>query len=128
MPRARVWTLKGIQGVPLAAMARVRHNGALITQAAISSVSVTIQRYNGGDTEEITPPSLTVAGTVFDALQTDDRWTADDTGYNFLATIAGEYFADPDEYWIVFVFNPTSGGDFVVICRATILPNMGALP
>lgn len=57
-------------------------DGAYVTQASISQILVKV--VPAGDTSN---PTLNVTldktEVIFDALQTDARWTVDSTGYNF---------------------------------------------
>lgn len=71
-------------------LARVDYwTGSLITQATTSSIKYTIYDlgYGGGDNPTAvtghSDVALTKGDVVFDALQTDGRWTEDATGYNF---------------------------------------------
>lgn len=126
MPRARVWTFSGFQLVGATLLSRVFHNGVPITKAGLNGITVTVKRFNAGDTPAVTygPAPLVVANTVFDVYQTDARWTQDTIGYNFAASIPNTAFPEDDEYWVAFVFDPTSGTDFLQLCRGTILPNL----
>lgn len=61
---------------------------------------------------------LTIATVVFDTLQTDARWTADTTGYNFRDEIADTNFLTGNSHYLVeYMFNPDtgSGADFPVV-------------
>jgi hypothetical protein len=135
MPKARVWPFTGFQNVPATPLSRVLFNGIPITQASISAITYTVKQFNEGE------PAVTAAKTplvinevVFNSLQgnvtnPDPRWTKDGIGFNFAPTVPPAAFPEADEYWVVFVFTPTSGYPFVQICRATILPNLvGAVP
>lgn len=74
-------------------LARLRHwDGTLVTQADVSAIEYTA--YALGATEDDRTAidghaaiSIPVATGIFDALQTDDRWDRDATGYNFRHTI-----------------------------------------
>jgi hypothetical protein len=72
-------------------------DGANITQASVDSL--TFNLYQKRTTAAaLQSYSLVVAKVVFDALQTDDRWTVDSTGYNVGYLLPNYYMAEPYEY------------------------------
>ena len=123
MPEARIWKTPGYEQTDLPILGRVWHDGALITQAAISSITCSVRRYPKatGVAAVTSTPTVVVASAVFDALQTSARWTRDATGYNFAFTVPAAAFAAPDLYTVVFTFTPVSGSAFPVICRAPLI-------
>ena len=101
-------------------MARVAGaDGANITQASISTITVTI--FNRiTKVEIIAQASLTVADVIFDTLQKDARWTLDSTGYNFRHVVAAASLAEPSIIHAVeYKFTPTSGQVFWVVFDLT---------
>lgn len=94
-------------------------DGSEIAQADISAAEYSIYLLDPNDADERTAvtghdgESLTVSDIIYDALQTDDVWTEDSTGYNFrhtpevdeddAFTVAGR------EYLVEYLLTPTSG-------------------
>lgn len=107
-------------------MARVYGNAATaITQATISSITCAVYDLTTGSS--VVTPSVVVATSVFDTLQTDARWTADATGYNFRYDLPATAFPTGDRrYRIEFVFTPTSGAVFVVLFEADAIALYGS--
>lgn len=94
-------------------------NGAYITQAGTLSISCAVY-----DLHSVTPnvaiatPTVTVASSVFDTLQTGLDWTRDATGYNFRHQLADTTFATGNHvYQVEYTFVPTSGDDARAIYR-----------
>lgn len=87
-------------------------DGSLITQASISSIAIKV--YDDGDpTAAVDELALTVADVVFDALQTDERWQEDSSGYNFGYALPAESLPDGQKNYNVEVkFTPASGEAF----------------
>lgn len=106
-----------------ALMARVTGNSAAnITQASLTAIK--LYSYNKAD---LTTPiannvTVVIASTVFDTLQTDDRWTEDEDGYNFRYDVPQSYLPAPGHYRFEFRFDPVSGGDFHVVFEGEVLP------
>ena len=96
-------------------MARIQGDDAVnITQATTSAITVAV--FKNANTAATYTASLTVADVVFDALQTDARWSKDSTGYNFRYAVIASVFADGDAtYTVEFKFTPTSGSQYFVI-------------
>ena len=71
----------------------VGEDAAAVNQSTISTATYSVFLLDESDPDERTAVaghngvSLAVSSIIFDALQTDDRWTVDDTGYNFRHTI-----------------------------------------
>ena len=83
---------KLFEGVSPSLMARVVGSDAVaLTQSDIASIAYSIWDLSATGTV-VNSGSLTVANVIFDALQTDARWTADSTGYNFRWQPAGSLF------------------------------------
>lgn len=83
-------------------MARVTLNGSNVTQASLTSITRKIFDLDGDTpTTAIDTATPAVASTIFDTLQTDGRWTVDETGYNFRNTIGGAEFPDPNHTYRV---------------------------
>ena len=105
----------GREGSPHVCMGRIQGIGATnITQASITSITCNVFDLSGDtpDTAETTP-TVTVATSVYDTLQTDGMWTKDTTGYNFAFTVPASSFSTGDHtYWIEFTFQPTSGDSY----------------
>jgi hypothetical protein len=96
-------------------LARVHGNdAAAITQATISTITYKLYDVTGATpTTVVTSASLTVASVVYDALQTDSRWTADGTGYNFAHTVAAASLSDANRaYRVEYRFVPATGEAF----------------
>ncbi len=104
-------------------MARVIGNaGTAITQASLSSISYKVFDLATGETA-LQSGVLTISAVVFDALQTDARWTADSTGYNFLHACPASWFTDANhQYRIEYKFTPASGEVCWVVALLTTLP------
>ena len=98
-------------------MARFQVDGANGVQADVTSIERQIFNITGStpDTALFTD-AITVNDAVFDTLQTDDRWDADSTGYNFRDRIPGSKFASGActyrvEYW----FTGSSSEKFPIV-------------
>ena len=96
-------------------MARIQGDDAVnITQATTSAITVAVFKH--ANPPATSTASLTVADVVFDALQTDSRWSHDSIGYNFRTQLPSLVFADGDAtYTVEFKFTPTSGSQYFVI-------------
>ena len=97
------------------AMARVvGADASVITQASTASIERKIFDLTGltPGTAESTD-AIVVADSVFDSLQTDARWTADSTGYNFRDTMAAANFPTGNHrYRVEYKFTPVAGDVF----------------
>jgi len=97
-------------------MARITGlDGAVITQGSISTITCAVFDPTGAS---VATPTVVVADSVFDALQTDARWTVDSTGYNFRYDVAASVMATGDKtYRFEFKFTPSSGEVFFVVAQ-----------
>ena len=97
-------------------MARVTGlDGTNITQASISTITCAV--FDSAGTAAGTP-SIVVANSVFDTLQTDSRWSRDDTGYNFRHDVAATVMATGDDtYRFEYLFTPATGEVFFVVAN-----------
>lgn len=114
MPKPIVFELQTVEQTDTPLLARVKHGGSLITQAAISAISYLVKNKSGTQTAT---GGLTVASVVFDALQADERWSLDAAGYNFRATIPAAAFPSPNHYLVEIKFTPVSGSPFYLRAR-----------
>lgn len=94
--------------------------GAPITQASITAITCNV--YDLTTMSLVTSPTVTVGSTVYDGLRnsaTDPRWTVDRIGYNFAYAVPAAAFPTGDrDYMVEFNFDPTSGDDFPLMCKA----------
>jgi hypothetical protein len=58
------------------------------------------------------PTSVVVNDVIFDALQTDSRWTRDAIGYNFRLDLPGAAFSDSRIYRVEIRLTPVGGESF----------------
>ena len=109
-------------------MARlVGHDAAEITRADVASIaySVYLLEADDPDARSVVAGHADVAldriSTVFDALQTDGRWSRDASGYNFRHTIdVGEHLAfglAGREYLVEYRLTPYAGQVILVRFR-----------
>lgn len=91
----------------------VKDSGAAIVQADITSITAKV--FSADDGTQISTPTLTVAGCVYDTLQTDARWSADSIGYNVAISLSGDNWPDAGNYRIEIKFTPASGNPFYVV-------------
>jgi len=96
-------------------MARIQGDDAVnITQSDVTSI--TLKTFINYGTTATSTPAVVVADSVFDALQTDARWTKDATGYNFRYQIPSTTFDTGDStYRCEFLFDMASQPDLFVI-------------
>lgn len=108
-------------------MARITAaDGTNLTQAATSSIT-----YKVFDNRDLTTPTtsgtLTVSSVIYDTLQTDSRWDADSTGYNFAWEVPASVFVNGDRKYIIeLLVTPGSGEQFHVVFQGTTLPIYGS--
>lgn len=106
---------EGWEGMPATILGRFSNNDAdYITQASLSSIICVVYDEDGtvADTS-IGSPSVTIADSVFDTLQTGSAWTKDTTGYNFKHTVPSTCFPDGGRtYTIEYVFTESDGTTF----------------
>ena len=106
-------------------MARIRGDDAEdIVRADVSTITYSIYQLDENDPDARAAvtghedASVTVNSVVFDTLQTDDRWTADSTGYNFRHTIpisTYEAFAAAGVHYLVeYTVTPATGQKIIV--------------
>lgn len=107
-----------VPGSPAELMARIEANGAPIEQADISSITYSVFDVSTAGQPVVSGhenASLEVTDVIFDTLQADGRWTVDDTGYNFRASIAGTAWpANQHRYQVEVKFTPVAGPVYVV--------------
>lgn len=109
----------GWEDQDITCMSRVLLDGSYITQATVSAITRKVYNYDSGAL--VNSSAVTVNSTVFDALQTDGRWTKDPTGYNFRDTVPGSLLVDGDtNYQIEYTFTGSGSQKFVIIFRPHI--------
>lgn len=103
------------EGSSIQLMARVTGNdGSAINQATLDSITCKV--FDSITGSEISTPTVTIADTVFDTLQTDSRWTKDSTGYNFLHALPASALVDGSKsYRVEYKFTPASGEAWYVV-------------
>ena len=115
MPAAQVFQLKeSFEDSSGYILARVRNlANSLITQASLSSIQLKV--YAADDPAEtpteVASRSITIADTVFDALQTDSGWdtSEDATGFNFkVEVLAADLPSGFKKYRFEFKFTDTN--------------------
>ena len=102
-----------------------------IVQADVASAKYTVYLLDDQDADERTAVSghadvsLTVNEVLFNTLQTDDVWTADESGYNFryvLDVSANQAFAVAGRRYLVqFSLTPASGQVILVRFRVNVI-------
>lgn len=108
-------------------LGRVVHGGVYVTQAALTSIAYKVFDLRGQSPETATSSgSLTVAVVIFNTLQgvngSDNRWTEDLIGFNFLAEFPAAAFPTGGHlYRIEIIFTPVSGQPFPVIYDVEIV-------
>ena len=112
------------EGTPKVVMARVVGAAATaITQDSINAISYIADQYDSEDeaVRDSNPTSIqtetsagSVASLVYNTMQTDNDWEADDTGYNFKLTLPPATFPAGNKWVRVEVWcDPTTGDDFI---------------
>jgi hypothetical protein len=101
--------------------------GAAVTRDEVAAIRYTACLLDDQDPDQQTPldghvaVSLSVADTIYDALQTDAIWTRDAIGYNFKHVLdVSSHQAFPTagrSYRIVYELTPTSGQVILVRFR-----------
>ncbi|MHC4179512.1 MAG: hypothetical protein ACYSWU_18525 [Planctomycetota bacterium] len=109
----------------------VGRDGANIVQADIASAEYSVYLLDDQDADSRTAVTghtnvtLTVADVIFDTLQNDALWTADETGYNFrhvLDVSANQAFATAGRRFLVeFALTPSSGQVILVRFRINVI-------
>ena len=106
------------QGAPTPLIARIRSvNGSYLTQASLTAITYAVFNASGNSPSTVVASgTLTISSVVYDALQTDARWTVDSLGYNFLAVIPGTAFPlGGTLYRVEITFTDTSSQKFRVV-------------
>lgn len=93
-----------------------------IVQATLNALSYEVWNILEVPTRKIvSETALTISGVIYNTLQTDERWTVDDEGYNFLYELPAVSLenrrtwtaATKDWFYRVeFKFDPLVGEDF----------------
>ena len=100
------------EGSGFSALFRVTAAGEYITQAGVASVEYAVIN----DLTKAVVTSLTelvVADVVFDALQLDNTWSADNLGYNLRHDAAHTLLTDPDiRYRMEYKITLTGGTEY----------------
>ena len=85
-------------------------SGRLILQADVASADYAVVD-SADPTTVIYSTSLVPSSIIFDTLQQDLSWTADDTGYNLKFTAHQSGFpASPKLYWVELKLTLAAGG------------------
>lgn len=111
-------TFWGLEDEPLVYMARlIGPDRTDVTQSGISSITVAAYDMEAPSVATYTD-TLVVSDSVFDSLQTDARWTTDATGYNFLHTVPGTAFPEPNRtYQVEYTITATDGTPSYAVLR-----------
>lgn len=101
-------------------MSRIKGDDAAnLVQADLDSISIKFFDANKTSDDVITTKTPDVSDVIFDALQTDARWTdvSDDTeGYNFRYDVDDDVFATGGLVYRVEVWlTPTGGGADIMV-------------
>ena len=116
------------KGGTVTCLARVvGEDATVISQATISTATYSVFLLDDDDPDSRTVvtghngASLVVASIIFNSLQTDARWTADSTGYNFRHTVdvsSNNAFAVAGRNYLVeYLLMPASGQVIIVRFR-----------
>ena len=104
-------------------LARIIDNDSTALKQADIDGTGTIKYYlydedsNTPDTA-VTTTTLNEATVIKDTLQTDDRWTVDSTGYNFIHVIAAsELSSGGHRYRAEVIFTPDAGEAFPAVFK-----------
>lgn len=122
MPKAHRFAVTGNEKSDLPILARIKYQGRYVLQDDLSAISYNVKNFKGEEPEDDAGiGDLTVSESVYDELQTDDRWKQDTVGYNFQATIPAAALPTSGQHIIEFKFTPVSGSPFWIVVEASLL-------
>jgi len=122
MPRARNKTFAAWEDGGATVLARIVGNdGSVVTQASLTSIAYLV--YDKSSAANVITGSVTIATSVFDTLQDDDRWPdTEPTGYNFRHALPATAFpTGGHEYQVEYKVTPDSGEVFYIVCEVEAL-------
>jgi len=122
MTRAQVYPVTAFEDSGISLMARVvGHDAANVTQSVVSSIVYSVID-NSDNSIIVDAATLQKTDIIFDALQTDARWTIDSTGYNFRHDLPASALPTGNTtYRIEYKITPTSGAPFHLAFDVTTL-------
>ena len=128
MPNADIYRTRFFEDAGKTFLARILGpTGVYLTQAATSAIAYKVYDQTGALTAS---GSLTVSSVVFDSLQganyTDNRWTVDATGFNFLCDVPASAFPAPGTYRVEITFTPVSGSAWPLVYEGPCLGLLGS--
>ena len=121
---------KGFENSGIVYTSRVlKVDGTPVVQSDLTSVTFRVYAIDPNNPSDpgtlIVSPTVTVAGSVYNTLQTDptgNTWT-DDTGWNFRVAVDEAAFPEGNAtYRLEFKFQPVSGSYFYAVHEHTTLP------
>jgi hypothetical protein len=107
---ALIYKASCLENSAVVLMARVSDvSGTDIVQSDIESITCNV--YDSTTGVLLANPTYDVADVIYDTLQTDSRWTADSTGFNFAAVIpASALSSGSQRVRVEFLIVPADGG------------------
>ena len=102
-------------------------NGVPVVQSVVASIACKVFSPRTNQSTPTATPTVVVADSIFDTLQTDARWTLDVTGYNFAYEMASTTFTTGDTlYRVEFKFMPTSGDVYYALYEGSAVEVYGS--
>ena len=116
-------TARVLKNSTVVCLARVLDDeGAVLAAASIESITCEVFDLSDPDSGPTYTENVGVDDSIHATLQTDDRWEADTTGYNFAHTLMPYVLSSVTTYQVEYRFTLNNGRDFFVAYKLIVIP------